>query len=46
MIQKVRDRELKVILQAAYMNAVIFMAWNVLPFLVKFNPRLEYQTNY
>lgn len=38
MIQKVRDRELKVILQAAYMNAVIFMAWNVLPFLVKFKP--------
>ncbi|KAJ6648205.1 Multidrug resistance-associated protein 1 [Pseudolycoriella hygida] len=34
MIQKVRDRELKVILHAAYMNAVIFMAWNVLPFLV------------
>lgn len=38
MIQKVRDRELKVILHAAYMNAVIFMAWNVLPFLVKINP--------
>ncbi len=36
MIQAVRDRELKVILQAAYMNAVIFMAWNVLPFLVNF----------
>ncbi|KAG4074937.1 hypothetical protein HA402_009362, partial [Bradysia odoriphaga] len=34
MIQAVRNREVKVILQAAYMNAVIFMAWNVLPFLV------------
>lgn len=37
MIQAVRDRELKVILQAAYMNAAIFMAWNLLPFLVKIN---------
>lgn len=35
MIQAVRDRELKVILHAAYMNALIFMAWNLLPFLVK-----------
>lgn len=41
MIQKVRDKELQVILHAAYMNAVIFMAWNVLPFLVTNHCKLQ-----
>lgn len=41
MIQAVRNREVKVILQAAYMNAIIFMAFNVLPFLVKETYRAE-----
>lgn len=33
-IQNVRDKELEVILKAAYMNGFLFFVWTTAPFLV------------